>query len=272
MERKKGDRAKGTCEWILGTEELTAWLGPGQKAAPENHADHVLWLHGHPGTGKSTMAIFLTEELERIFSRTQGKTLAYFFCDSGFDTRKTAVSVVRGLLGQLVQQDPQIREHLLLEYNKQGAELFKSFDSLWEAMVAAVADQDAGREYYCIVDALDECDEESQKALMWQFQETFQRQSSTPNIRILVTSRPYPEIHEHLKGFANRSLASFAEAQQDVDRCIEERVAELSRQKSYTDKILKQVSDILRKKAEGTFLWIGLACEELKNIPSKDAP
>lgn len=84
LKRKKGDRARGTCEWILGIEELTVWLGS------EPTADPLLWLHGNPGTGKSTMAIFLAEELSTSFSSTDGKSLAYFFCDSANDTRKTA--------------------------------------------------------------------------------------------------------------------------------------------------------------------------------------
>lgn len=143
LKRKKGDRAPGTCEWILGTEELTVWLGSAQRAGLESQATNVLWLHGLPGTGKSTVAIFLTEELSRAFSATDGKTLAYFFCDSGFDKRKTATSVIRGLLLQLVQQHPQLLDYLLTKDNERGAELFKSFDALWTVFMAAAADQSA---------------------------------------------------------------------------------------------------------------------------------
>ncbi|KAK0702945.1 hypothetical protein B0T26DRAFT_729366 [Lasiosphaeria miniovina] len=97
LKRKKGDRALRTCEWILRTEELTAWLGSGQTAGQESETTHVLWLHGNPETGKSTMAIYLTEELSTAFSKTNRKMLAYFFCDSGFATRKEATLVIRGL-------------------------------------------------------------------------------------------------------------------------------------------------------------------------------
>ena len=270
LKRKKGDRASGTCEWILGMEELTAWLASGQTAGPESQTTNVLWLHGNPGTGKSTMAIFLTEELSTDFSTTDGKTLTYFFCDSNFDNRKTAISVIRGLLLQLVQQHPQLLDYLLPKYNERGADLFKSFDALWTIFMAAAADQNTGRKY-CIIDALDECERESQEILLQQFQESFQSQNATSNIRILVTSRPYPEIGEYLQRFPNKDLASFSETKRDIDRCIEERVADLATRKHYTDKVKEQVSNILRDKAEGTFLWIGLACEELKDIPSKDA-
>ncbi|KAL6814600.1 hypothetical protein V8C40DRAFT_282940 [Trichoderma camerunense] len=263
LKRKKGNRAAGTCEWILETDELNAWLG-------QEKTSNVLWLYGNPGIGKSTMAIFLTEKLSTVFSATEKKTLAFFFCDSSFDKRKTATSVIRGLLSQLVQQHRQLLDYILPKYKERGADLFKSFDALWTIFMAAAADEKTGQKY-CIIDALDECDRESQKILLQQFQETFLDQDAWSKIRFLVTSRPYSEIDEYLNEFANKDLASFAQAEKDIDRCINERVAELAKRKRYTNKVKQQVSNILRDKAEGTFLWVGLACEELREIPSKDA-
>ncbi|KAK1987963.1 hypothetical protein LZ30DRAFT_700989 [Colletotrichum cereale] len=88
---------------------------------------------------------------------------------------------------------------------------------------------------------------------------------------MLVTSRPYPEIRQHMGEFTNRDLGSYSKAKQDIERCIEERAANLARTKHYTAKVQTQVSDILREKADGTLLWVGLACKELEDVPSKDA-
>lgn len=254
----------------MGTEELTTWLGSTQTDYSEGQATRVLWLHGNPGTGKSTMAIFLTEKLSKVFSATDDKTLAYFFCDSSFDKRKTATSVVRGLLLQLVQQHPQLLTYLLPKHDERGAELFNSFDALWKIFLDVAADNNTGQKY-CIIDALDECDSESQTTLLQQLRETFQSRNAPPNVHLLVTSRPYDEIREHMEKFAKKDLASYREAKQDIERCIEERTAELAERKHYTHKVRTQVSDILKEKAEGTFLWVGLACKELEGIPSKDA-
>jgi hypothetical protein len=172
LKRKKGGHAPGTCEWIFRTKELTAWLSSGRTIGPERQATQVLWLHGNPGTGKSIMAIYLAEELPETFFNMDGEVLTYFFCDSGFDTRKTASSIVRGLLYQLVVRHQQLLDYLLPKYHERGAELFTSFDALWEIFMAMVADQNTGRKY-CIIDALDECDRESQKTLSQQLEETF---------------------------------------------------------------------------------------------------
>ncbi|KAH0489937.1 hypothetical protein TgHK011_001426 [Trichoderma gracile] len=221
LKRKKGDRAQGTCEWIIGTEEITAWLGSTQKVRSDGQTNNILWLHGHPGTGKSTMAIFLTEELPKVFSETDGKTLAYFFCDSNFDKQRSAISIVRGLLLQLIQQHPQLLDYLMPRYRERGEKLFESFDALWEIFMAIAGDQSTGQKY-CIIDALDECDRESQEVLLRQLHDTF-------------------------------------DGGRDLSR------------KHYTPKLSDQIRDLLRYKAEGTFLWIGLACKELENVPSKDA-
>lgn len=63
-------------------------------------------------------------------------------------------------------------------------------------------------------------------------------------------------------------LASFAQREKDMDLFIEQKVNALTKKKKYTDKVKLQVCKILQDKAEGTFLWIGLACDELKDIPS----
>lgn len=143
---------------------------------------------------------------------------------------------------------------------------------MWSIFIEVANDPVTGVKYV-IIDALDECDVESQKILLKQFQQSFQPSVSgyaASNMRILVTSRPYPEIREYLDQFSHKNLSSFTESKKDIDLFISERVAQLKAKKKYTEKITDQVTQILKQKAEGTFLWIGIACEELDEIPPKD--
>ncbi|KAF6824006.1 ankyrin domain protein, partial [Colletotrichum plurivorum] len=270
LKRKKGGRAKDTCAWILGTDELTAWLAN----APESTSPptDVLWLHGNPGTGKSTMSMFLAEALSENFSKTPNKTLAYFFCDSGYDTRKTATSLVRGLLLQLVQQHPRLIEHVLPKHVERGTRAFDSFDAVWAMFMKACADTATGRKY-CIVDALDECAQDEQITLLKQIKQTFGRDRSGGklNVSLLITSRPYSEISEHLDAFPNKNLASFEDSRRDIDKFIDEKVADLKRMKKYTQAVAAAVTGVLRDKAGGIFLWVGLACQELEKVASRNA-
>src|SRR5712664_4267074 len=78
LKRRKGERAPGTCEWILETEELKKWLRPTTNTECNGN---ILWLYDNPGTGKSTMVITMAENLPNQPPFVRGdNTLAYFFC------------------------------------------------------------------------------------------------------------------------------------------------------------------------------------------------
>ena len=83
----KGSRVDGTCEWIKSNELYNSWL--------HSHSQ-LLWISGGPGKGKTMLSIFLAEELER--SAKQNVLFLQYFCDNKDEKRKTAVTVVRGLI------------------------------------------------------------------------------------------------------------------------------------------------------------------------------
>src|SRR4029077_9425636 len=266
-----GNRAPGTCDWIFDTEEVQMWLGQMKGGL---QSSNILWLHGLPGIGKSTMAITLVEELPKkpVFS-TGDKTLAYFFFDSGSRDRKTSTAMLRSLLWQLITQHPQLARFLQPKSEVQDQNLFTSFDALWDIFLSVANDPTTGEKYF-IIDALDECQQDSQNLLLRRLCETFQHSDSAEcpsNIHVLITSRPYPEIREELQQFSNKDLASFAMSQEDVEVFIRKKVAELRQKKKYTTKVAAEVSQILTERAEGTFLWVGIACEELSRCAAKDA-
>ncbi|KAL4865785.1 hypothetical protein BDV12DRAFT_174095 [Aspergillus spectabilis] len=99
---------------------------------------------------------------------------------------------------QLVKKKPRLIAILLAKYLDQKQKLFMSFDSLWSILSAM--GKHLG-EIYCIIDALDECAEESQESLLTQISETFGEHNGSINelgIHFLIKSRPYEEIARHL--------------------------------------------------------------------------
>ncbi|KAN0077840.1 hypothetical protein V8E54_006144 [Elaphomyces granulatus] len=270
LKRRKGERAPGTCEWILETEEVKEWLGP---AANTECNANILWLYGNPGTGKSTMAITIAEKLPTQSPFVCGdKALAYFFCDSSSDDRRTVTAILRGLLYQLIEQRRELMKFLFSRWEVQKEKLFTSFDALWDTLIEI--GRTACGEKYCIIDALDECDRESQHILLTQISQTFSKQTpknSHSNMHILITSRPYPEIGQHLTGFNSKDLASYQKVEKDLRVFIGEKVKELSLKNTYSKKVALGVSQILEEKAEGTFMWVGIACGELADVRSRDA-
>ena len=257
LKRRKGERAPGTCEWILETEELQRWLG---SATNTECNENILWLSGNPGTGKSTMAMAMVENLPNQAPFVCGdKTLTYFFCDSSSENRRTATAILRGLLYQLVKQRQELMKFLLSSYEVRKQEkLFTSFDALW-AMLIEIGHDTASGGKYCIIDALDECDRESQLILLRQINQTFSKHNSKnwhPSIHILITSRPYPEISQHFTKFNGKDLTSYRKVKEDLQVFIREKVKDLSQKMNYPEKVALEVSQILEEKAEGTFMWV----------------
>ncbi|KAL4789001.1 hypothetical protein BDV19DRAFT_395460 [Aspergillus venezuelensis] len=270
LRRRKGDRAAGTCEWIMKTDELIDWLKASGTGG--STGSNILWLHGHPGTGKSTMVLTMTDELSHQFSNSN-KILAYFFCDSSSEKQRTAVAMLRGLIYRLVKECPILIKHLVAKYVERRESLYMSFDALWAVLMEMSSDR--AIEVYCIIDALDECESDSQEIFLRQVRQSFggARTTNTSSYRphILITSRPYPEIRQYMSSFRNKDLASYDSVKNDLKIMIQEKVTDLSNTKQYPDSVAKKVSQILEIKSEGTFLWIGIACDQLTRVQSRNA-
>ncbi|KAE8314333.1 hypothetical protein BDV41DRAFT_575891 [Aspergillus transmontanensis] len=267
---RRGRPTENTCQWIFKTDALAKWLDA--RAAGNRPADSILWLHGLPGSGKSTMAMCLTEGLEQHFDDHQQDSFAYFFCEANHDTQNTATSILRGILWQLIRQNPILGDCLSRRFRERKDTLLTSFDALWTLFTEIVIDPRCGVSF-CIIDALDECDFESLMLILKQLKLSFfDRPSSqfTSNVRILITSRPYKEIETYLSIFPSRDLASFQEGRKDIEIFIEQKVSHLNMCKSYPDGMRSSIRNILKEKAAGTFLWVGLTCNELMDVDIQD--
>jgi len=172
LKRKKGNRVEGTCEWILTTPQLVKWIDIPDDSSVEP-VSRILWLRGRPGQGKSTLAMYITEALTASFKDDSTKALSYFFCDASYATRTTANSILRGLLWHFYTSDPElIPAYARQRYSQLRDKLLRDFDSLWTLFLETVA-ANASRQFYCIIDALDECGEESRVDILRQIEQTF---------------------------------------------------------------------------------------------------
>ncbi|KAG2421579.1 hypothetical protein HFD88_005554 [Aspergillus terreus] len=273
FKRDKGNRAPGTCSWFLESAELKSWFQ--RDKGPARNKSNVLWLYGNPGTGKSTMAVTLAEELsEKDYFSTENKVLSLYFCAARSDCQGKATSVLRGLLYQIISERPELIRRILPKYEIQKERLFTSFDALW-ALLMDLGRVTGGPEIYCIVDALDECESHDREIILRQIEQSFHGSRSEgyvpPRVYFFITSRPYPEIRSYLSWFPWIDLGSRQEIIADLRATIRERVEVLAKRKSYSVSVKERVSQTLEKKADGTFLWIGIVCDRL-NEPQTTNP
>jgi hypothetical protein len=142
------------------------------------------------------LAITLVDILAKEYDTIGHKTaLAYFFCDSSSPEGCTATAILHGLLSRLLKHRPHLMKHLLPKFKERGEKLFDSFDALWAIFIEIGNDKTYHR-LYCIIDALDECDQNSQRMLLTQITQSCENQNddTVSKIHFLIISRPFPEI------------------------------------------------------------------------------
>ena len=264
----KGVLVEGTCSWIQQSPSYMKWM--------EDDLSKVLWIMGDPGKGKTMLAISM---VNRLSSHEQ--TVFKFFCDNKDDRRNKAGAIVRGLLYQVLKQHRDLSGCFGKEYRIHGDRLFSALNTveiLWRILHESL-DQSASNRaqptIYIIVDALDECEPESRSCLLRLIEPLTEnaRHKGLPKRRVkwLLTSRNEVPIKEILFNSLTLDLEERESSKQiaeDVSSFIEFKVQWLLERKGYDNVLGALIKDTLRQKAEGTFLWVSLACAELADVPS----
>ena len=118
----------------------------------------------------------------------------------------------------------------------------------------------------CLLDGMDECDEESQEWLSEKFTSYFFLEDSDlgkSTIKLLIVSRDIPNLRR-IKKQVNLDPDNDRLVDSDVKKFITARVEELSDLIGFSQKFYGSIESELLQRSEGTFLWVGLVMVELR--------
>ena len=268
IERTKGGLLSDSFRWILGNSEFQRWR--------EDKQSQLLWIKGDAGKGKTMLMIGIIDELQQQVARS-GKSsatevLSYFLCQ-GTDSRlNTATAILRGIIYLLASEQPFLISHLRKKYDHAGRKLFEdssAFYCLSDIFRQMVQDPKLTAAYL-VVDALDEC-EEGLPQLLDLITWTVSAQSSC--IKWIVSSRNRYDIEQCL-GIDDSHTRLSLELNADhishaVDVYVDHKVSQLVSLRN--DKALQEkVRDQMHQKSDGTFLWVALVIEELRQVLGVD--
>ncbi|KXJ87265.1 hypothetical protein Micbo1qcDRAFT_216290 [Microdochium bolleyi] len=261
IEDTKGGLLADSFAWVFENGQFCQWRDTGSRE------QSLLWVRGDPGKGKTMLLCGIINHLEGTRPRGTKRLLAYFLCQATDEHINSATAVVRGLVLMLLEQDPHLLSHVEKKYETSGKALFTDRNA-WYALCKILLDmlQDTRHEeVWLVVDALDECITGLAQLL------ALIAQTSTPGYRVkwLVSSRNVPNIEEKLDPVADRlslevNASSVAEA---VRSYIDYKVRWLEAKKRYKSETTEGIREHLLSRADGTFLWVALVCQELDNTP-----
>jgi hypothetical protein len=175
-------RHEGTGSWFTCGKAFEDW---------KKQSSSFLWLHGIPGCGKTVLSSTIIEHLRN--STTSAQVLLYFFFDFNDTNKQTLENMLRSLVYQLYQKQPNARGPLnQLWGSTRGDNQQLSKNSLRDVLLVMLSKV---TKVNIVLDALDESSTRND-VLAW-LRDVLEAKSCT--CRILVTARREEDIESALQ-------------------------------------------------------------------------
>ena len=222
-------RQEGTGQWLLDSDEFKTWLETDKQ---------TLFCPGIPGAGKTILTSVVVEELTARFYKDKNIGIAYLYCNFRRENEQTIDNLLAGILKQLANSQPSLpgpAKDLYDRYQNKRTQL--SPEKLLRALQAVAA---LYSRVFIIIDALDECQANSRKALLsW----IFSLQAKCI-INIFATSRFIPEIISTFQGSISLEIRA---SKGDIERYLEVHMKQLlpfdDWDRELQDEIKAEISD-----------------------------
>ncbi|KAJ0327316.1 hypothetical protein COL5a_006108 [Colletotrichum fioriniae] len=254
----------GTCQWFLRHPKFADWV--------QSTSSSLLWVTANPGCGKSVLSSFLVDALSQ--DKNQSIVCSFFF-KAGVDSRRDSHQALCVLLHQLFVAAPELVNVAMEDYSSKDKSSFtKDLEALW-AVFRTSASRLHDRKIICVVDALDECSDESRDRFISQLVGSFSTSNSEKhagNLKFLVTSRPWPSIESRFRNLLSIRLRGENESfslSRDVERVVEHRVRELKLSSALSEDASTMVTKALTEGADRTFLWVSLVFDAIERLQSR---
>lgn len=243
--------------------------------------DSIMWILGHPGTGKSTLMKYAVQKSTQAQSvyRDTSLTLSFFFYNLGSDLQKSVEGMLRAVLFQLLQALPSImggltnisRTFIQYSTSNQGMGMLKKsiWDStnLMEILEESIALALEHTDVWMFIDALDECkrteidpadDTEEIRHLIKYLRRLLRKFTSHPRkLRICCSCRHYPHIASLNDGY---KVLVENENMRDIKEYITQEL--VSEALPNHQDLLGSLIETISSKAMGSFQWVRLVTQK----------
>ena len=264
-------RFPGTCGWFLNNVKFQEWK--------DNKGSGLLWVSANPGCGKSVLVRSLVDEGLLTLNRPDTTVCYFFFKDISSESRSICKAIA-AILHQLFSKKPLLVDHATSAYALNGSELPNIFSTMWEILIEAAKDHKAG-DIVCVLDAIDECEEAQQIALIDTLKTFYDKQKNPladhTKLRFLITSRPYREIgirfHALVRQFPTIHLSGDEESDligEEIEHVARLQVETIASERSLDENAKQILLEQLLKVENRTYLWLDLVLDQIRYSDQAD--
>lgn len=252
--------APNTGDWLLQSQSFKDWTQ--RKSFDQHHG--FFWIQGNPGSGKSTLIKKAYSHIQSLSQDPTSIVAAFFFNARGDEMEKSPAGLFRTLLHYLCQRISALRAVVMRQYHMKRGLLETGwewqFSELKELLSSSVTASVLGqRNLILCVDALDECDLTGAKSII-QFFEYLANCSiqEKTKFNVCLSSRYWPQFTVQHCFKIRVELENYA----DIANYIQQQMMTMQATVAQSDRFAS-LETKLKKKAQGTFLWVVLVVQEL---------
>ena len=257
-----------TYEWVLQPprythqtwNSLVSWLSSSQPG----HG--IFWIHGKPGSGKSTLMKFLDSNItasrytvpwadESTILRAR-----YFFWSAGNALQKSLEGLCRSLLVQLLEQSPAMIDFTTSRCKQIDLHEDKNPSNksqLCKILAAVIGNLSAGSRFLLLIDGLDECDssDDEQDEVV----DLLVSLSRFETVKVIISSRPENVFKDAFTRCPQLRLEDLTRS--DIQVYVISQLEKHRRWLSLKNEEPAGSEDLINdtiERAEGVFLWVVL--------------
>lgn len=255
----KGPFLHESFEWILNHDDFQKWRNTKESGA--------LWIKGDPGKGKTMLLCGIIDDLGK--NPGINSNFCYFFFQATDNRINSAVAAIGGLILSLLKPRQKLVSAIRKKFGDTISQL--SGPNAWQVLCdifETIAQNQELSDIVCIIDALDECENDVRSLLNLIVK-------TTGHVKWLLSSRNVKDIERRLRKIKKSQrltleLKANAECvSQSVDAYIGCSIQDIEALEG-DGKLQIQTANTLKMKAEGTFLWVSLVIELLRETDRRN--
>ena len=243
---------EGAFQWLWKHPEYLIWC--------RSASSKMLYIQGKPGSGKSTLTKYFSRRLRdqepAASSATVGK---FFYSHRDGDSQKSHYNMLRLVLGDIIEQDSAFfYQSCQAAYRKQvrkGTSIEWDYETL-KTLLKSLVSVRRKRPVYLILDAVDESNESDRRDILDLLRALCSTRSKCV-IKIFVASRPLGSL-EVMNGQDLNRICLQDQTQSDITHFVRKSLEGL-----HFELALHTVTEYIVENADGVFLWVKLAINEL---------